>query len=253
MFKYNPNIYTANLPEKAVQKAIEHAKEEFPNESCGMIIDEGIYVPFENKSESPDKEFLIEDPVWYEFYVQDSVACLVHSHNNYSGASFVDQQQQQAMNVPWMVINLKNRSLMDCIVFGGEEVAPLLGRPFFFGAFDCLSLVRDYYKLEKDMDIPNPPHSWEFWETEAMVEDFLDNNKDFPFREVEFSSSGIFQTIEEGDIVFYNVHGTKNINHIGVVCSKEKEILHHFYSYLSGKFPANYCRKYIKKIIRRIV
>jgi len=123
-FKYCPNIYIGNLNEEVVDEAIEHAKEEFPNECCG-IISEDKYIKFKNDSETPEESFEITDLLYYDLYVDNKIDCIVHSHNDSNRASKVDQIQQKEIDLPFMIINLRNRSLMDCIVFGEKEHAPL--------------------------------------------------------------------------------------------------------------------------------
>lgn len=243
-YTYNPNIYTANLDDTAVAAAIAHAKAEFPNEACGAII-EGVYVQYENKADDPSKEFLIDDPSWYENYSEGRVECLVHSHNDCNRATFVDQSVQTELMLPSLIVNLRNRSLMDCIVFGQEELAPIDGRPFFYGAFDCMTLVRDYYRFHYDIVLPMTPHGWEFWARgENLFEQTLESDTTISRTEVPVTD------VREGDILFYNMFGTKYINHVGVACSDLGEIYHHVSNHVSGKYPINYGRKYLMKVVR---
>jgi proteasome lid subunit RPN8/RPN11 len=68
---------------QAVRDAIAaHAREEAPNESCGLLLLEGDraveYVPAENKAASPYRFELHLDPVrWSEIELEQAV---VHSH-----------------------------------------------------------------------------------------------------------------------------------------------------------------------------
>jgi proteasome lid subunit RPN8/RPN11 len=246
MFSYNPNIYIGALPQAAVDAAVAHAKEQFPLESCGAII-AGAYVPFVNASENPENSFAITDPLWFELYMDGSIDCLVHSHNDYNMASLLDQQQQRELDLPSLIINLRQRSLMDCIVFGETVPAPLEGRPFFYGAFDCISLVGDYLVSVDRNPLPNPPHEWEFWARgERVFEDIIESDASLNLKEVPAKD------FRDGDILLYNMFGTRYINHIAVVCGNNGEVLHHMYRHISGRYPINYCRQYLIKVMRAL-
>lgn len=242
MFSYNPNIYTSNFDKRCVNAAINHAKEEYPNESCGAII-EGHYIRFENKAEDTLNDFIIDDDNFSTEYMNNNVECLIHSHNDSAEASLLDQQQQIKLDIPSMIINLRNRSLMDCIVFGCKEHAPLYDRPFFWGFFDCVSLVSDYILDEFNFKIEFPVHEFGFWgKGEHPFEDYLDG--EHPFIEVPIKD------IKKHDILLYNIDGSRYINHIAVVTSDNGEVLHHMIYNVSGTYPINFNRRYLRKVMR---
>lgn len=242
MYKYNPNIYIANLSQQAVDEAILHAREEFPNECCGIITG-NQYIRFKNEAEEPDKCFEIKDERWYEYYMNENIDCIVHSHNDSKCASVLDQIQQRELDIPSLIINLKNNSVLDCILFGTKDIPPLEGRPFFYGAFDCISLVDDYIFQNYNVHIPHPPHEWGFWsEGKNFFESYIDET--IPFYEVSLKD------IKKDDILLYNIDGTRYLNHIAVVCSDNYLVYHHMYNSISGKYPINYNRKYLRKVMR---
>ena len=242
MYKYSPNYYIGDLDPKCVEDAIAHAKRDFPNEACGAIIN-GTYVPFKNAHPEPYKAFLINDQKFFEHYILNEVECLVHSHNDSNMASLLDQQQQIELNIPSLIINLRSNSVMDCIVFGEDKIAPLEGRPFFYGAFDCIKLVQDYMKLILDIDLPTVPHDWEFWLTKnTLFEDWIGSNNNF--HEVELKD------VKEHDLLFYNISGLRMLNHVAVVINNNKEVYHHMINNVSGRYPINYQRKYLRKVMR---
>lgn len=242
MFKYCPNIYTAHFDDDVVNEAIQHAKDEFPNECCGAI-SEGKYIKFKNEADNIEASFEIKDDLWYELYKNGKIDCLVHSHNDFNEASVLDQEQQHSLDIPSMIINLRHKSLMDCIVFGCDEPAPLYGRPFFFGAFDCISVVRDYILQEYDFKITYPPHELDFWmKQKNLFEETSVANK--PFYEVEIKD------IKKNDILLYNINGSRYINHLAVCISDKGEVLHHIYNTVSGTYPIYFQRKYLSKVMR---
>jgi len=242
MFKYCPNIYTGTLDDKCVEDAIQHARDEFPNEACGAIIN-GEYVKFKNESETPELSFEIKDDLFFVEYINKNVECLVHSHNDSNQASFVDQVQQKELDLPSLIINLKNKSLMDCIVFGEKELAPIEGRPFFWGAFDCVTCVSDYLINKFGVGIDYPPHEMGFWgKQKTYFESYIEGDDKFMWVSPD--------DLKVGDMLLYNIDGSRHINHIGVYVNENGQVLHHMYNNISGLYPINFNKKYLRKAWR---
>ena len=239
-FSYAPNKYLGNIDLAATEHAIQHAKACWPFEACGAIVND-VFIPFDNVAEDPTRDFQISDPAYFDFYEGGMVECLVHSHIDNNAASVLDQNQQRCTDIPWMIINLRQRSVMDCIVFGESSPPPIYGRPFFFGALDCLTLTRDYILVETGFEIPTPAHEFEFFmrgksDLETM---------DLPMAEVHDKS------LEKNDIMLYDVGGFGCINHIGVYLGAG-EVLHHFLNRVSGSYPVTYGRNSFIKSLRLI-
>jgi hypothetical protein len=79
-----------------------------------------------------------------------------------------------------------------------------------------------------------------------MEEDCFMNyiNQDLAFYEVPIKD------IKKHDILLYNIDGAKYINHVAVVTSDRGEVLHHIIRNVSGIYPINYNRKYLRKVMR---
>lgn len=229
---------------RCVNAAINHARSEWPKEACGAIID-GKYIRFENKASDTSNTFLINDPVFNQAYMDGKVEVVIHSHNNYPMLSKEDQEQQQALDIPFGVINLKNKSVSHVVFWGDSiEIEPLEGRPFFYGVWDCIRLVRDWVYLNTGYLTPNPAHEWAFWmKGKSYFEEHIYGDT-MPFYFVDLDE------VKPGDILLYNLMGTKFINHCGIYLNKRGEVLHHFANRLSGRFPITYERKYLKAAMR---
>lgn len=227
----------------SIKAAIRHAYDEFPNESCGAILN-GKYVRFENRAEDPSSNFLIQDSHFARAYAADAVDCVIHSHNDHNMASFEDQRQQLELGVPFGIINLGvNRP--QHVVFWGDTlpIEPIEGRDFFYGVWDCFALVRDYVRINTEWTPPNPPRSWDFWnEGVSMFEEHI-NKKTMPYQFVE-----IKDTIP-GDVLLYSVHHRKYINHCGILVEGDK-VIHHLPKHKSQKFQMSYLRPYLKAAMR---
>lgn len=241
------NYYVTNtrhLPfDNCVPAAIDHAKTCWPNEACGAVID-GVFIPFENRAADPGQTFLIQDGAFDEAYRQGRVQCVIHSHNDYPHASQEDQQQQQALDVPFGIINMRNKSVMH-VVFWGRDLPrePLVGRQFFFGVWDCFAVVRDFIRERFRVVAPDPPREFGFWfREERIFEQFMGPGQ-LPFRQVDL------RDLRPDDILFYGRNGTRNINHCAVMRDNGLA-LHHFQNQISREFPAVYEREYLYMAMR---
>lgn len=217
---------------QAIEDACNHALEQFPNESCGAVINDE-YVPFPNMAQDPEKQFLIKDKAFDAAYATGQVQAVIHSHNNYDMASKEDQARQIALNVPFGVINLVNRSVTH-VVFWGDSLPrePFEGRTFFYGVWDCYSLVRDFILEKFHVAAPNPARDFGFWlRTESVFEQYIQKGL-LPFRQVDLPE------VQPDDILFYNIHATRFINHCGIM-RENGLVLHHLYNYVSKTFPAS--------------
>ncbi len=221
------DIFTQGI----VDAAIEHAKEMFPLESCGAVID-NQYIRFKNCAQKPEEHFLINDPAFSLAHLSGKVKAVIHSHNDCPRASKEDQRQQQALDVPFGIINLRNRSVLHVVFFGDSlPKEPLEGRTFFYGVWDCYDLVREFIRQRFNLVAPNPPRNFAFWKrAESVFEQFIKDGI-LPFKRVEL------EDVRPDDILFYTIHGTKYINHCGVM-RENGLVLHHLYNQISKTYPA---------------
>lgn len=245
MFQYNPYIYNPGFDKRCINAAIRHAREDWPNEACGAIID-GHYKRFDNKAPDKSNSFLINDPHFNQAYIDGKVKVVIHSHNDWDKASVEDQEQQKALEVPFGIINLKHKSIQH-ITFWGDSlpIAPLEGRFFFYGAgFDCIGLVRDYVFKTTGYRPPSPSHEWAFWlKGKSYFEEHIYGN-DMPYYFIDL------EDVKPGDVLLYNLMGTKYINHCGIFLNTRGEVLHHFHNQLSGRKPMSFERRYLKAAMR---
>lgn len=228
---------------RCVNAAVRHAQDEFPNESCGAIIN-GHYERFENKAEDKENHFVISDDDFKRARIEGRVDCVIHSHNDRDRASHQDQIAQIESDIPFGIINLRNKSPMQVVFWGDSlEQEPFEGRPFFYGVWDCVRLVRDYIYQNTGILTPNEAHEWAFWMKGQPYFENLINSDDFPYTYIDINE------IQPGDLLLYNLMGTKVISHVGVYIEQSKA-LHHFVNQLSGYYSIEYERKYLRGILR---
>jgi len=229
---------------EAIDNAIEHCRYVWPEEGVGAIIDDE-FVPYENEAESLINNFIITNEDFYQQYKEGNVQCLIHSHEDYPHASMNDQIQQAEMDIPFCIINFKKRSVTHVIFWGRQiPIEPFKLRPFFFGVFDCWSLVADWIKIKKSIIVPNPARKFGFWRKgESVFERFIEDECK-PYKYIRN-----VREFKEGDILFYKIHSSKYINHSAIVHENNKA-LHHFHNKVSAEYPISFMQKYIECILR---
>lgn len=223
------------LSYQTIDEMIDHAKREFPNESCGYVV-ENKYIPCINNADEKEDTFVLEEMDFYKHLASKKVQWIIHSHNNNEHASKVDMKKQRDLEVPFIIINLKYGEFSDLFFFGSNIKVPLVGRPFHFGAFDCFTIVKDFYKQNYNYKTPDPPRDFNFDRKREMVfEQYLEEYKDrFDIIKPE--------EVEEGDILFYR--WANQICHAAIYINEQK-ILHHWVNQLSNYFPLDYKKKHL--------
>ena len=184
-------------------------------ETCGFVLADGSVVDVPNQAKNPTTNFEIS-PGDYVRAEICGIKGVWHSHLVFDGFSPLDQQVLAADDLPWAVYCLKSAKFHQCDPNG---IAPLLGRPFCFGVYDCYSLVTD--KLaELGVQLPAWPRGlYGEW-----------NTKDFRPFDVQAENVGSPVTdgcYKEGDILLMNLGDHPgHTDHVGVFIN-HNQFLHH--------------------------
>lgn len=209
------------------RQIIQHAEEEFPRESCGIVV-KGRYVKMKNDHEDPLNTFKInvED---YAKHLDEGIDMIVHSHTDGSEyPSKIDMESQLATNVPYCIVPVKDYvSVLETVIkagniffFGeGAPVPDLLGRPFRHGVTDCYALVKDWYKINMNLSLPEFPRQWGWW---SSGEDMYSEG----FRVAGFRDLEPGEKPSPGDGFLAAIRSKGILNHAGVLLEKGK-IIHH--------------------------
>ena len=193
-----------------------HAKADYPHECCGLIVQsitdgEIDYVRMPNVASDPRNHFEI-DPVTYEDMAHNFlVLAIVHSHPDGSAEpSEVDRTQMGLHDADWVICGFGYHAdgVEYCDIKRHKPTpytAPLLGREYYHGSQDCYSLVRDYYKRELNIDLPDFDRVDDWWEDEN-AEPLYQNN---------FAKAGfeIVHDVQKHDVILCRVGRTHHINH----------------------------------------
>lgn len=210
------------------EAALEHAKEEDPKESCGVIVcikGRERYIPCRNISPVPKDQFLINPSDWAGAEELGEVLAVVHSHPHLPPKpSAADLTACETTNLPWYICNPNTQQWHTFNPSGWK--APLVGRQYVYGVHDCWSLVRDYYG-EKGINLRD-------WDRPIDPEDFRENPifekcyEDTGFRELEPD-----EPLQEGDSLLFAINSA-GLNHVGIFIEPQ-QILHHIEGRLSSR------------------
>ena len=248
----------------AFEDAKEHAREVYPEESCGLVV-AGKYIRCDNIADDPGKHqednpdcscrlcsFEISPKVYAAY--GDKIEMVVHSHPD--GPLFpsqADMEGQQLTGKPWAIVALDDERVADKPTIFGGPIPPLLGREFMHGVTDCYAVIKDAYALGKDklaeqgindwpfdpIELPEFPRADAWWEGEG---DLYEQN---------FRKAGFEETLEPpqpGDVFLMSIRSSK-LNHGGILVG-DGLIVHHLPSRMSRREPAGLWGRQAAKWLR---
>ncbi len=251
----------------AFEDAKKHARQVYPEESCGFIIG-GKYLPITNAAADPSLHvaddpacpcrlcrFRIPDAIYLEH--EKNLEMVIHSHPDRPAApTRLDMQSQASMGVAWGIISLDGERISEPLVWGGmTPIKPILGREFVHGVSDCYSLVRDTFFLGKEelalqgidwpfpsITLPEVPRDDSWW------------TLDFDLYATETFKNGFVEIpreqVQPGDGFLACIRSTK-MNHAGLLLSNDL-ILHHLPQRLSRREPAGLWARQAVKWVRYV-
>lgn len=229
------------FPKEVIDQFKAHAITAFPDEACGLIVGESavncIFVACRNVAEKSVEDFKISGEDYLEAAQQGEVLAVMHTHvNSKDYPSGLDMENQMKTGVPWgiAVVSVDEASgkeprCSEPFFFGDQvPVADLIGRPFRHGVWDCYSLVRDYFRVEKGIVFPDKPRDYEWWLHGHNL--YLDYFKDTGFVMIDPEDA------VPGDCVLMRIHPSPVPCHGGVYL-EDGLFLHHLEGRLSRREP----------------
>ena len=214
------------------EKALEHAKQEDPKESCGLLLNirgKEEYFPCRNLSMTAHQCFIIDPEDYVRADNTGDITAIVHSHPvTQPVASEADKISCEESNLPWHIVNPKTETWGYYEPCGYKP--DLIGQPWVWGVSDCWSLVRRYYKENLNIELRD-------WERPTTPEEFI-NDPMFErcaeatgFRELKND-----ENLKNGDLLFMSILAN-GLNHVAIFL--DGDVLHHLTDRLSCKEPYN--------------
>lgn len=208
------------LKKSTIAAIQQHAEACYPRESCGFVIvhkGREKYLPCENRS-TEDAEFELSADDWMRAEDMGEISHIVHSHpNTPPEPSDADKVGIEASGVPWLIVNWPTGLWK---IHGPTGyVAPLVGREYVYGVFDCFTLARDWYERERGIKLDIPTQWWKEGDT-ALIQHF---------REAGFSE--VSGDLQPGDGLLFDISGGP---HCAVYLGDDL-ILHHVRGRLSSR------------------
>lgn len=210
-----------------LEEMMAHAADEHPNECCGLVVrvDKGDRVRLvraRNLSREPKRTFVLDPEAWLEVKDDEEVIGIYHTHTVEPAVpSLADRAMCEATNLPWHIVSYPERGYCRIDPCGFE--APYLERPYVKGVHDCYSLLRDWYRREQGIILPDYDRG-PVWQGRNL---FIE----------KFEEAGFVRLIDVepqvGD-AFLMQFGQTNLAHCAVYVGNN-EILHHAEGRLSCK------------------
>lgn len=233
------------ISEEARADILAHAKEEFPNECCGVVaIVRGRerYFRCANISSDPQNQFTMSPDDFAVADDQGEITHIAHSHIHLPPIpSEADRVSCEATGLPWVIVNPQTEEWGGCEPCGYE--APLVGRQHVWGVMDCWTIVRDWYRRERSIDLINVPRRKDFWKS---GENPLGNN----WRTAGFKKLDEDDQLETGDVILMQIGDSDVPNHVALYLGDD-EILHHAENRLSSRdVYGGWYRKHTVMVVR---
>lgn len=213
-----------NLTPELLQAIETHGLEQLPREACGLLaIERGVlaYHPCANLAVGTD-QFVLAPEDYAAIEARADIVAIVHTHPHLPASpSQADRVACEASGLPWVILSIPNADVQTLAPEGYE--APLIGREWSHGVLDCYAIIRDWYRLERGISLPDFPRSDEWWKRGGNL--YVENFEAAGFVRVDESE------LAEGDVILMQM-GSPVPNH-GAVYLGDERMLHHLQNRLS--------------------
>lgn len=209
---------------KVLADAMDHARAEHPRESCGLVVS-GVYVPRLNTAADPERDFVISRQGYAAAMRRGQLQAVIHSHpDGTDHPSHDDMAHQKASALPWCIIPHGKKPFW----FGDQCPIPRLrGRVFRHGVTDCYSVIRDWYRLVKKVELLDLPRRDKWWDKGDDV--YMANFSAAGFTKIDL------QEARREDVLLARIKAPV-YNHAALYLGQGL-ILHHLYNRLSVREP----------------
>lgn len=215
----------SDLFSKCRADAEAHARSDYPRESVGLVVSvrgKPVYMPCRNLSEEAD-HFILNPEDYAIAEDKGDIAVVVHSHPD-TGAepSLHDVASHAASRLAWWIVGLKDDETSWHEMPAAGEM-PLESRVFVHGVIDCYTLIRDYYRQVRGVELPDFYRQDDWWHNGGNL--YVEN----------FAKAGFVEasSLKNGDVILMAI-GSQTPCH-GAIWLDGDVLLHHLYGRLSCK------------------
>lgn len=208
----------------------------YPNEAGGVVFGDTLFV-LPNVSPTPSEAMEFDGALLTKLELHHGkMKSMIHSHiidptkmanpmnrREPNWASSQDMRTWIALKVPFGILATDGEGCSDVLWYDDNNRAPLLGRTFSHGLHDCYSVIRDHFWFELNIDLPNYPRGYDWWNAGENL--YLDNFENAGFVEVPLEQA------RTNDVLLYAI-GTRVPNHASVFI-EPNGIIHHLIDRLS--------------------
>ena len=218
--------------------AIDHAQKDSPNEACGLLAvykGKEKYFPCKNLAEEKGEYFIIDPNDWITIEDKGEIVAVIHSHPNCPPTpSQADLASCEYLDLPFYIVTPETQQWHYFEPSGYKK--GLIGREWVWDIQDCWSLVTDWYKEKKNIEIKH-------WPRPSSPQEFEQN----PYFEKVITGSGFIELddnvdLQVGDVLLMDSSQNK-LSHVALYIG-DQTILHHCVKRLSCR--EIYDQKYIE-------
>lgn len=214
------------LTDVVQQAAVHHGLAEYPRESCGLVIIQRgrqVYVPCRNMALDRD-QFIIDPNDYAAADERGEILAVIHSHPDIPPTpSQADLAGCSASGLAWHIVSLPAGQWSE--IYPSGYIAPLVGREWAFGTLDCYSIIRDWYRQERSIELPDFYRQDDFWKRGENL--YMDNFAKAGFHEIAVNDLCC------GDVILMT-NGSAMPTH-GAVYLGDGMIIHHVQNRLSSR------------------
>ncbi|WP_331708723.1 C40 family peptidase [Pandoraea sputorum] len=231
-------------------------------EACGLVIEEGgreVYVACTNLAQRNPKtrqyeSFILPADEFADAEDRGRILWVVHTHpDTTADPSIADRVACERSGLPWFVMGWPQGDTREMHPEGFE--APLVGRPFAHGVLDCYTLIRDWYRLERGVSLPDFDRRDGWWD-DGQSDLYTQNFAAAGFADVDGSPCELHEAekcLQPGDVIFMQIFSKNGVpNHAGVYVG-DGQFLHHLAGRNSGRdVYGGYWRESTRRILRYV-
>lgn len=246
------NTNTDFLLNEDIRQEISFFCNEFPLVEVGGVIlnkcGDFSAIKCQNVSESPENSFFINRQEWLDLEKEGKISAVFHSHREEpTSFSEADIYMSEKMKIISILFNTLNQEFL---VYAPKGIKiNLIGRPYYPGILDCISLVVDYYKQKLNINISDLSHAFRFFPDILKKTQLIKkiNKEDSGKLEEYYKSNGFIEIgkskkIKKGDLILSrSAEYIQPSSHVAIYIGDGK-ILHHpdtgsEYDYFKSEFP----------------